>query len=166
MWKRYHVSIEGIRKGFSFTWKVVYKWGLDLGVEPPCLKVCWVPPTPSPRAGMLFVPAQKLSVIEWVYSLSSHTLRYGFSLLKSKYWSFVYLQLCLSGSRTGWFYYTVSAPLSVIRGMNTLTTQNEGNRRRKHILLSCFVLFRFICFYMFFFFLHQDTGSPNIAFSV
>ena len=73
----------------------------------------------TPPAGMLFVPAQKLSVIEWIYTLSSNTLRYGFSLLKSKYWSFFYLQLCFSGSRTGWFYYTLSGPLSVIQGMNT-----------------------------------------------
>ena len=49
------------------------------------------PPQPT-RAGMLFVPAQKLSLMEWVYSLSYDTLRYGFSLLKLKYWSFVYLQ--------------------------------------------------------------------------
>ena len=60
------MSIEGIRKRFSFTGKVVYRWvlkGLDLGVEPPSLNVCGAPPLP-PRGGMLFVPAQKLSVIE------------------------------------------------------------------------------------------------------
>ena len=62
------MSIEGIRKRFSFTGKVVYRWvlkGLDLGAEPPSLNVCGAPPPPHlPRAGMLFVPAQKLSVIE------------------------------------------------------------------------------------------------------
>ena len=34
VWKGYHLSIEGIRKGK----------GLDLGVEPPRIKICWVPP--------------------------------------------------------------------------------------------------------------------------
>ena len=118
--------------------------------------------TPLPRASMLFVPAQKFSVIEWVYSLSSHTLRYGFSLLKSKYWSFVYLQLCLSDRRPGDFTLQYQRHYQWFGEWIHLTTQNEGNRRRKHILLSCFVLFRLICFYVFFFFSHQD--SPNIAF--
>ena len=119
-------------------------------------------PPPPPRAGTLFVPAQKLSLIEWVYSLSSDTLRYGFSLLKSKYWSFVYLQLCLSGSRTGWFYYTVSAPLSVIRGMNT--PYNPKRRKPKkeayYFVLFCSVSFNLFLYVLFF--SHQDSPTHRI----
>ena len=46
MWKGFHLSIEaGIRKGHIFCeeWYIKGK-GLDLGVEPPCIKkiCCWV----------------------------------------------------------------------------------------------------------------------------
>ena len=44
MWKGHHFSIEGtffVKNGMS---KPVRGTGLDLGAEPPCIKVCWVPP--------------------------------------------------------------------------------------------------------------------------
>ena len=54
----------------------------------------------------LFVPAEKLSgKSEWRQSIAedSDTLRHGLSLLKSKYWSFVYSQLWLSAPGLGDF---------------------------------------------------------------
>ena len=45
MWKGYQLSIKGIQKGYLFRekWYIKDK-GLDLGAEPPRLKICWVPP--------------------------------------------------------------------------------------------------------------------------
>ena len=46
MWKWYHPSITRIRKGTLFLSKIVYEKGkaLDLGAEPPRIKLCLVPP--------------------------------------------------------------------------------------------------------------------------
>ena len=47
MSKRYHLSIEGIQKGYLFVKNGIWKGkGLDLGAEPPCINICWVPPPP------------------------------------------------------------------------------------------------------------------------
>ena len=47
MWKGYHLSIEGIQKGYLFheKWYIKGK-GLDLGAEPPHPNICWVLPSP------------------------------------------------------------------------------------------------------------------------
>ena len=45
MRKEYHLSIEGIQKGYLFREKWYIKGkGLDLGAEPPCINICRVPP--------------------------------------------------------------------------------------------------------------------------
>ena len=125
--------------------------GLDLRAEPPCIKVCWV----SPWAGMLFVPGQKLSVIEWTHTLSSDTLRYGFSLLKSKYWSFVYLQLCFWDRGPGDFIIQYQGHYQWFREWIHLRTENKGNRKKE---AYSFVLFFFsVSFnlFLYVFFSHQ-----------
>ena len=45
MWKEYHWSVEGLLKRYLLR-KMVYKRvkGLDLGAEPPRIKIHWVPP--------------------------------------------------------------------------------------------------------------------------
>ena len=47
MWKGYHLSLEGIRKGYLFyqKWHIKGK-GLDLGAEPPGIKLCCAYPLP------------------------------------------------------------------------------------------------------------------------
>ena len=104
----------------------------------------------TPRAGMLFMPAQKLFVIKWVYSLSSHTLRYGFSLLKSKYWYlFIYNFVCRDRG-PGDFTIRYQGHYQWFREWIHLRTENEGNRKKEAYSFVLF-LFRLICFYMFFF---------------
>ena len=45
MWKGYHLSIEGIRRGYLFREKWYIKGkGMDRVVEPPRINICWVPP--------------------------------------------------------------------------------------------------------------------------
>ena len=45
-WKRYHLSMKGIWKGYLFCQKWYIKGkGWDLGVEPPGIKLYWVPAT-------------------------------------------------------------------------------------------------------------------------
>jgi len=48
MWKGYHLSIEGIRKGYLFREKWYLKKGkaLDLGAGPPHTKMLSTPPPP------------------------------------------------------------------------------------------------------------------------
>ena len=43
MWKGYHLSIESQERGtFSVENGIQKDKGLDLGEEPPCIKLCWV----------------------------------------------------------------------------------------------------------------------------
>ena len=51
IWKVYHFSIEGIRKMKKWKNGIEKGKGLDLGAEPPRIKICWVPPPPLPRGG-------------------------------------------------------------------------------------------------------------------
>ena len=45
MWGGHDLSIEGIRKDYFSVKNGIWKGkGLDLGAEPPHLKLCWVPP--------------------------------------------------------------------------------------------------------------------------
>ena len=45
MWKGYRLSIEGIRRGIFYVKNGISKGkGLDLGAEPPRIRICWVPP--------------------------------------------------------------------------------------------------------------------------
>ena len=119
------------------------------------------PPPPSRRAGMLFVPAQKLSVIEWVYSLSSHTLRYGFSLLKSKYWYlFIYNFVCRDRG-PGDFTIRYQGTYRWFREWIHLRTETEGNRKEEayYFVLFCSVSFNL---FLYVFFLHTKT-EPNTS---
>ena len=52
MWKGYHLSIEGVRKGYLFREKKGK--GLDLGAKPLPIKICWVPPPPPPQQLAVF----------------------------------------------------------------------------------------------------------------
>ena len=47
MWKRYHLSIEGIPKWyFNFQKWYIQGWGLAGGTKPPRFKRCWLDPPP------------------------------------------------------------------------------------------------------------------------
>ena len=58
LWKEYHLSIEGIRKGdlFREKWYIKGK-GLDLGAEPPCINILLSTPRDLPA-----VPTVKILI--------------------------------------------------------------------------------------------------------
>ena len=153
MWKGYHVSIEGVRKGYFFSWKMAYKWvlkGLYIGAEPPCIKCCWATP-PPPQAGMLFVPVQELSVIEWIYSLISDTLRYDFPCENPNTdHLFIYDFVCRDGG-PGDFTIRYQDHCQWFREWIHLRTENEGTRKKEAYYFVLFYSVSFNLFYVFFF---------------
>ena len=63
IWKGYHLSVEGIRKRYPIRekWYIAGGKGLDLGAEPPRIKVCWLPP--FPRCPLNWGPQERFHCI-------------------------------------------------------------------------------------------------------
>ena len=60
LWKGYHLSIEGIQKGYLFREKwYIKRKGFDLGVEPPRINTCSVH-SPSPPEAKSFCRANEV----------------------------------------------------------------------------------------------------------
>ena len=78
MWKGYwyHLTIEGVRKGYLF--REIKGKGLDLGAKPLPIKICWVPALPPP-------PPKQLAVFQTNAQLDS-PINLGILKLQPIYW--------------------------------------------------------------------------------